>query len=342
MSRGFRGACLAWLLLCLVACGETANDLGPPGSPAPSATRTPGSAPYDAGVFTPAPGTIFFGAYVDPSGLAHGFDPGDVANFEAQIGRTLTLHQEYLSFTADFTGNLMTDDFVHYRVPIVSWNCQFTDEEIASGAEDSTIMQAAESARSFSGPMFIRYMWDPNLPATEFSRSSCWNRGQGDYPGNVFSPSLYVAAWQRIYQIFQTAGAKNVIWLWTVSADPGAASPGPYYPGNTYVDWVGMDAYDLNSGSVASTYSSMYSTLASYNQPIMISETGAASAIQPAFFSSVASTLQQQFPLVKGWVYYDALNYNGADTADWRIVTSAWPSFITLANSSYLSGTYVP
>jgi hypothetical protein len=342
MSRYVQAAIVASLMLCLSACGETPNAVGPPGTPAPAPTRTPGSSPVVAGAFTPPPGKIYFGAYVNPSGLAHGWSPADVAQFEAQLGRTLTLHQEYFSFTANFSGNLMTDDYTHFRVPIVSWNCEFSNAQIASGAEDGAIIQAAQSAKNFSGPIFLRYLWEPNVPATEFSRISCWDPKGGDLPNDVFSPTQFIAAWQHIHTIFNQVGATNVVWLWSVSADPGAANAMAYYPGNQWVDWVGIDSYDLSGGSPATTYSPMYSTLSALNKPIMISETGAPQSDQATFFPSVVPTLQSQFPLIKGWVYYDAINYNGADNQDWRIATSAWSSFISLANDPYMSATYAP
>ncbi|HEV3155052.1 MAG TPA: glycosyl hydrolase [Candidatus Baltobacteraceae bacterium] len=339
--RYFQALTIASFVLALSACGQTPTNLAGV-TPAPAATRTPASSPVVAGQFTPPPGSIYFGAYVDPSGLAHGFAPADVAQFESQIGRTLTLHTQYLSFTANFAGNLLTDDYVHFRVPVVSWNCQFPDAKIVDGSEDGAIQNAAQQAKSFSGPIFIRYMWDMNLPSTEFARNNCYNPALGDPPDNQFSPSQFIAAWQHIHNIFTQAGATNVIWLWTVSADPNAFSPMQYYPGSQWVDWVGMDAYDLTNGSAAATFQPLYATLSALNKPIMIAETGAAASIQPSFFPTIVPTLKTQFPNVKAFCYYDAINFNGADNQDWRITTAAWPAFLALANDPYMSGTYAP
>lgn len=341
--RTLLGAALSWLFLGLAGCGTTPNQVGPPATPAPAATRTPGTSPVVAGSFTPPPGQIYFGAYVNPSGLTKGNTPAAVASFEGQIGRTLALHTQYLAFTADFTGNLLTDDYVHYRVPVASWNCQYSNAAIASGAYDATLQQAAAQARAFSGPIFIRYLWDANLGATEFQRTSCWDKTT-DQPNYVFSGPEYIKAWQHIHDIFTAAGATNVVWLWTISADPDALAAFPYYPGDQYVDWIGMDAYDINSQPDSMAFSSAYDQLLliTKNKPIMISETGALGTLQPTFFSTMVSTLQTQYPLVKAFCYYDAINYNGEDNQDWRIVTAAWPSFISMANNPYMSASYVP
>jgi len=97
---------------------------------------------------------------------------------------------------------------------------------------------------------------------------------------------IYKEFYQYVYSFFERANAKNVIWIW----NPNCASfPNfnwnnelMYYPGDQYVDVVGMTAY--NTGTYyASTgekwhefdelYENLYNTYSSrYGQPLMITE----------------------------------------------------------------------
>ena len=58
---------------------------------------------------------------------------------------------------------------------------------------------------------------------------------------------VFVAAWRHIVDVFRQQGASNVIWLWTVNVDPpndnAIQNPARWWPGSSYVNWVGIDGY---------------------------------------------------------------------------------------------------
>ena len=60
-------------------------------------------------------------------------------------------------------------------------------------------------------------------------------------------PRDFVAAWQHIVKVFRSWGAYNVTWLWTINSlagGPGqAAGRQAWWPGASYVNWVGIDGY---------------------------------------------------------------------------------------------------
>ncbi len=72
------------------------------------------------------------------------------------------------------------------------------------------------------------------------------------------TPAEFVAAWRRIHNLFAQAGASNVIWVW----NPNDIFPvpqvqlQPYYPGNAYVDWIGITRYFSTTGP--HTYAQLY------------------------------------------------------------------------------------
>ena len=60
------------------------------------------------------------------------------------------------------------------------------------------------------------------------------------------SPAVFVAAWRHIVTLFRQQGADDVTWLWTtniIDAKGGIPDPAPWWPGEQYVTWIGIDGY---------------------------------------------------------------------------------------------------
>jgi len=298
------------------------------------ATPAPLTSPIAVGLGLPAAGTIYLGGFINPSGLPYGNTAPYVAAFETQIGRKLALDLQFSTFTTKFGGRGEQDDYANGRIPIYSWNCGSTNAQIAAGDVDASIRLQADSVRTYAWPVFVRYLWDMNLPAGNFTRTACYDPAT-DLPNNYFSPTEFIAAWTHIRQIFAQEGATNAIWLWTVAS--AGTNELAYYPGASQVDWVGFDDYDLTGSTFADTYAPAYSLLAPLNKPIMISETGAGQTIQTPFFDSAVATLKTQFPQVKAFVYYD-----GIGIQDWRITPASLPAFTTFADNPYMAARYAP
>ena len=102
------------------------------------------------------------------------------------------------------------------------------------------------------------------------------------------SPAVFVAAWRHIVDVFRALGARNVTWLWTINTvhkQTGVPAPNRWWPGSSYVNWVGIDGYYIDSSSV---FASVFGpTIAAVRQlthdPILIAETSAIPAAgQPA------------------------------------------------------------
>jgi hypothetical protein len=310
--------------LVLVGCGGGPSAPGTPSTP---------SAPIVAGLLLPPSGSIYFGAYVNTSGLQHGSSSISVGALETQLGRKLAIDGGYLTFTSKFGTRTEQDDFFNGRIPIYSWNCGPSNAQIASGAYDDSIRLQADSVRTYAWPVFVRYMWDPDLPASQLGRSGCYDKATDD-PDGTFSPTQYVAAWQHIHAIFVQEGAVNAVFVWSISS--AGKNSTAYYPGDASVDWVGMDAFDSSGTPFATTFAPTYGLISAYGKPMMICATGATATEQSAFFSGSPATLETEFPLVKAFVYYDAIG----SQFDWRITPAATPAFVSFAQSSYMSARY--
>jgi beta-mannanase len=69
---------------------------------------------------------------------------------------------------------------------------------------------------------------------------------------NGNQPGEYVQAWRHVHDIFAEHGVTNVTWVWSPNVVYTGSTPlEGLYPGDDYVDWLGMDGY--NWGTVPPT-----------------------------------------------------------------------------------------
>lgn len=124
---------------------------------------------------------------------------------------------------------------------------------IAAGEADGHIRRVARELRDASSPILLEPGWEMNGDWS-YPWQGIENGGQG-------APALYVAAWQHMVEIFRSEGAHNVRWVFSPNVgNPVAGTAegqahwnwyGHYYPGNEYVDYLGLHGF--NAPSVWST-----------------------------------------------------------------------------------------
>ncbi|THH41728.1 glycosyltransferase [Neolewinella litorea] len=121
---------------------------------------------------------------------------------------------------------------------------------IANGRFDDYINAFAGRVARLEKPVYLRF-------AHEFDNP--------DYPwsprGNN-QPEDFVAAWRHVHNLFQQAGAKNVRWVWN-PWKPKAMQE--YYPGEAYVDFVGLTNLNygpLEGGPQSNSFTDLYAPFA--------------------------------------------------------------------------------
>jgi mannan endo-1,4-beta-mannosidase len=178
---------------------------------------------------------------------------------------------------------------------------------IAAGHYDGYLSAYAESVRAYRHPVIMSFGHEMN--GTWYS----WGYGRT-------SPAVFAAAWRHIVNLFRALGARNVTWMWTVSIindtqHGKVPSPDAWWPGSSYVNWVGIDGYYLKpSWNFAALFGP---TIAAVRQltagPILIAETGVVPAAgQPAKIADLFAGIHQYGLL--GFVYFD-INSVGAPFA---------------------------
>lgn len=81
--------------------------------------------------------------------------------------------------------------------------------------------------------VILRPMWEFN--------------GSWDPWGTTSNPSQFIQYWQNIVNTVRSVPGSGVIkFFWCADLDITALNPEPFWPGATYVDYIGFDVYDVD------------------------------------------------------------------------------------------------
>jgi hypothetical protein len=303
------------------------------------------------------PVEIFLGAFDNES--SESFE--SICDFEDSLETTFPLIHIYTAW-----GSKTEEKFPKTQVkailemgslPVITWEPWLTDfndleipnlrkpnirdthglRDVANGLYDTYIKEWASDAKEIGKPIFLRvghemndpyrYPWGPqNNTAKEFK-----------------------AAWRHIWNVFNGLGAKNVIWIW--SPHPAYGFFDLYYPGEKYVDYVGVSV--LNYGTVASwsqwwsfdeIFGKHYKELSKFNKPIMFTEFGCLNVggSRSKWFQQAIASIPVNYPKVKALLFFHYSNdktttqqplnwYIKNDSAVINVLISElkkWPDFL--------------
>jgi hypothetical protein len=170
---------------------------------------------------------------------------------------------------------------------------------IANGAFDAYIDEWAAAAKAFGHPILLRFAHEMNDPYRY-----PWG------PQNNSGPE-FVAAWEHIHQRFRQQGANNVLWVW--SPHPSYDYFEAFWPGEAYVDWIGVTT--LNYGNVATwsrwwsfqdIFGKAYEPLRAFDKPIMLTEISslATGGDRAMWFEDAFERLKTDYPGVRAAVFF--------------------------------------
>lgn len=234
--------------------------------------------------------------------LGHYYGAGSIADTDARIGRKPAVHLTYYGWDdAWATSSDTASDLGDGRIPLVNWEPFGVDfGDIVSGKLDATISARADEAARLGQKFFLDF-------AAEMNEDEGW--GGHD-------PAKYIAAWRHIHDVFVAHGATNVVWAWcpNVTDSDGAPPAMDYYPGDAYVDWVGVDGYnwgtsdpDFGWQSFHDVFADIYPQLAATGKPIIIGEMASdeVGGSKAQWIDDVIPTLKNDFPQIKAVVWFD-------------------------------------
>jgi hypothetical protein len=203
---------------------------------------------------------IAMGAYV-PGAEAH---PGRIKAYGRRIGQQPLIVMSYKDWgNRPFEPRELGNVWKRGAVPMVTWEPWGASlKAIARGRYDRYVKAAARAAKRWGHPLFLRFAHEMNGE---------W------YPwGTASSPGAYKRAWRHLVRVFRRVGAGNVRWIWVPYVNPHwKLSFVSRYPGDRWVDWVGLDGMNWGGGgsgwhSFAELFGGSYRTLRRISSAPMI------------------------------------------------------------------------
>ncbi|MET3719987.1 MULTISPECIES: glycosyl hydrolase [unclassified Arthrobacter] len=210
-------------------------------------------------------------------------------------------------------------------VPLVTWEPWIAGNgvtqpayalaRVAAGDFDPYISQWGAALAAWGKPLMLRFAHEMNGNWYPWCEAV-----NGNQPGD------YARAWRHVHDLVSAAGANNVNWVWAPNGG-GSVDPALLYPGDPYVDTLGLDAYNWGATQAWSSWQmpaalfgphlAQLRTIAPGKQIVMTetasTETGGS---KPDWNTALVSYLQTQ-PDVSGFVWF---NFN--KETDWRINSS--------------------
>ncbi|WP_436776000.1 glycoside hydrolase family 26 protein [Yinghuangia sp. YIM S09857] len=280
-------------------------------------------------VFPPA-GKKFLGIMT-----AHGsYDLAPLDDFSRAVGRDPSVLQFSVGWAdSPFDRRLFDQVAKRGLMPLMAWEpWDFTKESpieeergnqpayalrhIIAGQFDDYVTKWAQGIKELGYPVAIRFAHEMN---------GFWYPWAAQANGNT--TDQYIQAWRHVHDIFTQVGANDVTWVWSPNRDYDGSTPvQSLYPGDEYVDWVGLSGYFGTKGvekykSFDEIFQPTVQELRKFTQrPVVITETGAVD-----FDGRKAEWINEMFrqlpgnPDIIGVIWYEARKER---QADWRIAVS--------------------
>ena len=254
-------------------------------------------------------------------------NPQQIDEFAKLVGEKPAIVMWYKGWSDDKQDQFNAEEMNAVRkrgaTPLITWEpwagpddeSGFALETIINGDHDAFVRTWAEAAARWGKPFYLRFAHEMN---------GDWYPWSPHVNGN--SSEDYITAWRHVVDIFRDAGADNVLWVWSpnVIYPKAGISYQEVYPGDDYVDWLGLDGYNWGGDdwtSFRDLFSDSYDAVTQLSQkPLMIAETASAEAggdkaawITQGFLEDVP----ERFPRVRAIVWF-----NRDKETDWRVESS--------------------
>jgi hypothetical protein len=180
--------------------------------------------------------------------------------------------------------------------------------KIAAGDYDRWLREYATHCRDYGHPVVIGFGHEMN--------GSWYSWGAGHQ-----SPASFVAAWRHVVTVFRAVGASNVTWMWTANWSGHVSQLRSWWPGASYVTWVGIDGYLARpTDTFGKIFTHTIRAIQAFSKaPILISET----AVGPQTHHQAADILRlfagaRRLGLL-GLVWFNVAQHAGIIHQDWRL-----------------------
>jgi hypothetical protein len=287
----------------------------------PSSTATPEYVPDRSRFLNPPRGTTYFGVAAPDAP----WKSAALSRIAEDAGGTAPDMVEYfVNWTQRFDAGAVRAAYSQHALPVITWEPwagsgkgtkqpSYALSTIADGRHDAYITAFAKAVAAGRWPVAIRFGHEMNGHWYPWAEHNGVNR-----------PGQFVAAWKHVHAIFDKAGAHNVIWVWAPNTLRGAdpVSLRSLYPGDAYVDWIGMSAYDVTERTAGQVLDPTLRSIRKFtHRPLLITETGSQPGAQKAPWIGTFFPWLRAHPDVIGFVWFQYTRAQGAG-ADWTFTSS--------------------
>lgn len=159
-------------------------------------------------------------------------------------------------------------------MPRSTWNAcsdkKYSLDKIIRGNFDKQLRRYARDAAAIRAPMMMEFGTEVNGDWFPWS-GACNGAGQKNGYGSptlADGPERFRDAYRHLIAIFRQEGANNVTWVmhYNGSGSPQAAwnSHAAYYPGDDYIDWLGLSAYGAQTPAVMRSWNPQFRDVMDY------------------------------------------------------------------------------
>jgi len=290
-------------------------------APRPSSGGPDGGGPGASPGNPPTPQPVALGAFI----WGASSNPKLIDAYARMTGAMPRIVMWYQAWASDYSGfSTSFANAVRSRgaTPMVSWepsagptnDPNWTLATIISGKHDAYIRSWTHAVAAWGHELYVRLMYEMN---------GNWAPWCVNANGN--SPIETIQAWRHVVDIARAQGATNIRWVWSPNVNnDGLGLPFvDLYPGDAYVDWVALDAYNFDDSTHKFSwpyylYSYSLSLIRNFtNKPFFIAEIGCTQkSYKPNWVSRVPAASQRLGAKAVVW-------FNENMKKEWRLDSSA-------------------
>jgi beta-mannanase len=224
-------------------------------------------------------------------------------------------------------------------------------DRIIAGEFDVYITKFAQDAAAWGDPIRLRFMHE--MIQDNNASTVGW------YPWQD-RPTEYVQAFAHVRGIFEAQGATNVEWVWAPNNFPvDVPTLSLYYPGQSLVDWLGMDGYNAGEDgqpgwpywqNFDDLFFNFYHNLNDNPQifgdkPIMVAEFASVEGNffdprdKPEWITQTFNRMRTAYPEIAAFYWFHTVKEN-----DWRIDSSpeSQAAFMAAMQNPYFTSHPIP
>lgn len=261
--------------------------------------------------------------------------------------------------SADDLRQTLTSIWLNGSLPCLSWEPMSLQEgkeksidyrAILSGGYDAYLASIASEIKKFGKPLIVRFAHEMNIERYH------WGTTPEEYGPE--SPGIYIEMHKYVFNFFKKQHVENVLWAFCPNVDSIPSSPWNkvknYYPGDQYVDILGMDGYnwDLDQETASKLNLSWHSPARTFEQTFktLYQELKEISPLKPIIVFETASTsrsgentslwIKEALKTARLWDLRGIVWFQAKKEEDWRINQGEDNSYIRVLNPWIFPGPY--